>query len=520
MTVPATAPIEHRALILAPLGKDASLIEAVLREADIPCLACSGLERLVNELEHGAAAVIVTEEALATPDGRLEDFLRRQPRWSDLPILLITQPGADSPIAKWALDVLGNVTLLERPMRVAALASTVRSALRSRRRQYETRAHLDEREQADRRKDEFLATLAHELRNPLAPIRNAVSLLRMSGARETRANIWDMMDRQVNHMVRLVDDLMEVSRITRGKIELRKDAVDLASAIAAAMETSQPLVESKKHQLTVTLADRPLVIEADAMRLAQILSNLVNNAVRYTDPGGSIEVKAWREGNHAVVAVVDSGTGISAALLPHVFDMFVQGDARNDRPRSGLGIGLTLVRSLVEMHGGSVTARSAGENKGSEFMVRLPLANRDAARHDATAVVHKVSGLPRVLVVDDNQDAADSLGALLQLLGAEVRVSLSGPAALGVLDEFNPVAIFLDLGMPGMNGYETASRIRARPNGPAAKLIALTGWGQEEDRRKTHAAGFNYHLVKPADIAALQTVLASLAEDKRAGSRA
>jgi signal transduction histidine kinase/ActR/RegA family two-component response regulator len=506
--------MEHRALILAPLGKDATLIEAVLREADISCLVCSSLDHLARELERGVAAVLIAEEALATPDGRLEGFIARQAPWSDLPVLLITQPGADSPIAKWALEVLGNVTLLERPMRVAALASTVRSALRSRRRQYETRAHLEEREQADRRKDEFLATLAHELRNPLAPIRNAVSLLRISDAGGAGAgNVWEIMDRQVSHMVRLVDDLMEVSRITRGNIELRRDAVDLAAVIAAAVETSQPLVESRKHQLTVTLAEGPLVVDGDAMRLAQVFSNLLNNAVKYTDPGGRIDVKALRGDGHATVTVADTGIGISAAALPRVFDMFVQGDPRDDRQRSGLGIGLTLVRSLVEMHGGTVAARSAGEGKGTEFIVRLPLANRNAAHRDAAAVA-RVNGLPRVLVVDDNQDSADSLGALLQLLGADVRVTLSGQAALGMLDEFHPAAIFLDLGMPGMNGYETASRIRARPEGPAAKLIALTGWGQEEDRRRTHAAGFNYHLVKPADIGALQTVLASLVEDK------
>jgi signal transduction histidine kinase/ActR/RegA family two-component response regulator len=505
--------MEHRALILAPLGKDATLIEAVLREADIPCLACSSLEHLACELEQGVATVLVGEEALAEPDGRLEDFLARQPRWSDLPVLLITQPGADSPVVKWALEMLGNVTLLERPMRVAALASAVRSALRSRKRQYETRAHLEEREQADRRKDEFLATLAHELRNPLAPIRNAVSLMRMSGAGAGGTNMWEIMDRQVSHMVRLVDDLMEVSRITRGRIDLRKDAVDLAAVIAAAVETSQPLVESRKHQLAVTLAERPLVVEGDAVRLAQVFSNLLNNAVKYTDPGGRITVKARCEDGYAVVTVADTGIGIPGAVLPRVFDMFVQGDPRDDRHRSGLGIGLTLVRSLVEMHGGTVAARSAGENKGSEFIVRLPLANRDAA-HPCAAAVARVNGLPRVLVVDDNQDAADSLGALLQLLGAEVRVSLSGQSALRMLDEFHPAAIFLDLGMPGMNGYETAGRIRARPGGPAAKLIALTGWGQEEDRRRTHAAGFNYHLVKPADIGALQTVLASLVAEK------
>jgi signal transduction histidine kinase len=503
--------VERRVLVLAPIGKDAALVAAALRMEAIACVACPDLECLSREMERGAAAILVAEEALAERNGRLAGIIARQPAWSDLPVLLLTRPGADSSTVAWALDALGNVTLLERPTRVTALASAVRSALRARERQYQTRAHLREREQMDRRKDEFLATLAHELRNPLAPIRNSVSLLRLASSGDAATQVWEIMDRQVNHMVRLIDDLMEVSRITRGKIELRRDATELAAVINAAVEISQPLVEGKHHKLTVTLPQQPLVVEADAMRLAQVFSNLINNAVKYTDTGGCIDITARREEGQAVVLVTDTGIGISAEALPRVFDMFVQADAGDTRARDGLGIGLTLARSLVEMHGGSIAARSPGPHGGSEFAVRLPLSNRNAGSTRQADAVKEVSGLPRVLVVDDNQDAADSLGAVLRLLGAEVQLASDGETALDVLEAFHPAAIFLDLGMPGPDGYETARRIRALPEGRAVMLIALTGWGQEKDRLRTEAAGFDCHLVKPADISALQTVLTSLA---------
>ena len=506
-----SAELERRLLVLAPVGKDAALVESMLRKDAVTCLACHDLDCVGRELERGAAALLLAEEALPR-DGRLAEMIQRQPPWSDLPILVLTRPGADSADVGRALRTLGNVTLLERPVRVTALASAVHSALRARERQYETRAHLQEREHADRLKDEFLATLAHELRNPLAPIRNSLSLLRLSGASEPPRQIWEMMDRQVDHIVRLVDDLMEVSRITRGKIELRKSVLDLAEVIAAAVETSRPLIESAHHQLNITLPPERLYVDADSVRLAQVFSNLLNNAVRYTDPGGRIGIAAQRDDGHAVVSVSDTGIGIAPEALPQVFDMFVQGHARDSRAQSGLGIGLTLVRSLVEMHGGSVRARSAGPGRGSEFVVRLPLARPDAPREPASAHAppRKIAGLPRVMVVDDNHDAADSLAAVLKMLGAEVRVTHDGQAALDALDAFRPAAVFLDLGMPGMDGYQTARQIRLRDGTRALKLIALTGWGQDSDRRQTEAAGFNQHLVKPADVETLQAVLASL----------
>jgi signal transduction histidine kinase len=503
--------LERRLLVLAPVGKDASLVEEMLRKDAVACVACADVERLSRELERGAAALLVAEEALPH-DARLSELIQQQPPWSDLPVLVLTRPGANSAAVARAVRTLGNVTLLERPVRVTALASAVHSALRARERQYQTRAHLQEREEADRRKDEFLATLAHELRNPLAPIRNSVSLLRLSGAAGPAAQVWEMMDRQVEHMVRLVDDLMEVSRITRGKIELRKEMVDLAEVIAAAVETSRPLIDAARHELKIDLPPEPLWVEADPVRLAQVFSNLLNNAVRYTDPGGRIGIAARRDAGAVAVSVSDTGIGIAADALPRVFDMFVQANARDSRAQTGLGIGLTLVRSLAEMHGGSVTARSAGAGRGSEFVVRLPLARRDLPRVAVDAkAAQRIPGLPRVLVVDDNRDAADSLAAVLKMLGAEVRVSNGGEAALEELGKFRPAAVFLDLGMPGMDGYETARQMRSREEGRAAMIVALTGWGQESDRRQTQAAGFNQHLVKPADLPALQAVLATLA---------
>ena len=501
--------LERRLLILAPVGKDAALIESMLRSESVECATCADLTGLLQELERGAAAMLVAEEALTDGDARLPSFLARQPAWSDIPILLMTRPGADSAYVERAGNFLGNVTLLERPIRVVALFSAIRSALRARARQYQTRAYLLERELADNRKDEFLATLAHELRNPLAPIRNWVNVLRLTRSDERGSHIWDMMDRQVSHMVRLVDDLMELSRITRGKIDLRIEAVELAPVIAAAVEASRPLIEGARHTLTVDVPDEPIVVTADAVRLAQIVSNLLNNAAKYTDAGGSITLSVRVDGPHAAIAVRDTGSGISADALPRVFDMFVQED---HRPKGGLGIGLTLVRSLVEMHGGRVEARSDGPGKGSEFVVRLPLsASAPVEAEQGILPLRKPRRMARVLVVDDNEDAAESLGALLRMMGADVQVAQDGWTALEIFDAFNPAAVFLDLGMPDMDGFEVAHQIRSRPNAKDTVLIALTGWSQERDKRRTAEAGFDRHLAKPADLETLQSVLTSLA---------
>ena len=512
MSAPAQAQFERRVLILAPVGKDASLVEAMLQRDGIACKPCVDDVELARDLERGAAAILVTEEAAADTQGRLAGLIARQPPWSDIPVLLLTRRGADSPVVGRALETLGNVTLLERPVRVGALASAVRSALRARERQYETRAYLEEREQANDRKDMFLATLAHELRNPLAPIRNSLAILRMSAPQPNAEALHEIMERQINHMVRLVDDLMEVSRITRGKIELRRSTVELASILAAAIETSRPLIDGGGHQLTVSLPSEPLVLDADPMRLAQVFANLINNAAKYTDPGGRIAITARREGESAVITVTDNGVGIPAHALNMVFEMFAQAEPANSRSQTGLGIGLTLVRNLVDMHGGNVTAASEGRGRGSQFTVRLPLTARPQVdKANAAIAAPSVRPLPRVLVVDDNRDAADSLGALLQIMGAEVRVAHDGFAALEEFDTFHPGVVVLDLGMPELDGYEVARRIRKRPDSRETLLVALTGWGQEKERLSTKAAGFDHHLIKPVDLDSMKAVLAARA---------
>jgi PAS domain S-box-containing protein len=372
----------------------------------------------------------------------------------------------------------------------------------------------DALKEADRRKDEFLAMLAHELRNPLAPVLNALHLLTMPGADAAvvgRAR--DVMKRQVHHLVRLVDDLLDVSRIMRGKIELRKEPVDLADVVARAVEAAQPVIESRGQELTVRLPPEPVRLEADPVRLAQVVGNLLNDSAKFTAGAGRIELTAAREGEEVVVRVRDTGVGIPTDLLPQVFDAFVQADRSLDRSQGGLGIGLTLVRRLVELHGGRVEAHSAGPGRGSEFVVRLPALPPQAAGARAGAGGRGAEAAPavprrRVLVVDDNANTADSLALLLRLAGHDVRVAHDGSSALEAARAERPDAVFLDLGMPGMDGYEVARRLRQESGLEGVRLVALTGWGKDEDRRRTREAGFDQHLVKPADLPAVQAVLA------------
>jgi signal transduction histidine kinase len=524
-----------RVVILAPTGKDAALTAAVLREAAIESLICPSAAAAEAAVEEGAAALLIAEEGLAEGGLRiLEALLARQPAWSDLPVLLLARYGADSAVVTQSLYALGNVAILERPVRPATLLSSVRVALKARQRQYQVAEHLAEQQrtndelarsiqererveealrEADRRKDEFLATLAHELRNPLAPIRNSLHILRLSGRSDpTLDQVSEILERQVGHLVRLVDDLMEVSRITRGKVELRLEPVELAAVIRSAVEASQPLIDSLGHQLAISLPKEPIVLEADPLRLSQVFANLLNNAAKYTNPGGQIWLAARPQGSELVVSVRDTGVGISAERLPDVFRMFTQIDRSKRQAQGGLGIGLTLVRTLVEMHGGRVEAQSPGLDQGSEFIVRLPLKSVPLPPAPSRPPAPSAAVLPnrRVIVVDDNRDAADSMRRLLTLLGAEVRVALDGPAALDLMAEFPPAVMLLDIGMPGMDGYELARRIRAQPEFRDILLIALTGWGQEGDRERAAQAGFDHHLLKPADVSALRSLLLSL----------
>jgi signal transduction histidine kinase/DNA-binding response OmpR family regulator len=364
-------------------------------------------------------------------------------------------------------------------------------------------------QEADRRKDEFLATLSHELRNPLAPLRNSLHLLRAAG-REGSPAIHDIMERQLNHLVRLVDDLLEVSRISRGALDLRKESVDVREIARNAVETSRPLIEAGLHRLELDFPREPLWVEGDPVRLAQILANLLNNAAKYTDPGGHLALAARREEGVVILSVRDDGPGITPGMLPKLFEMFSRGDRQNARHQGGLGIGLALSRRLAEMHGGSIQVKSAGAGQGSEFVVTLPVASAQATAVSAGKRKAPPLAPRRILVVDDNRDAADSLSMVLQFLGADVRVARDGPEALEAYEKYDPAVVLLDIGMPDMDGYEVARHIRTRFPERQTALVALTGWGQDKDRERAREAGFDRHLVKPAEIGALQALLSSL----------
>jgi signal transduction histidine kinase/ActR/RegA family two-component response regulator len=516
-----TPAVEERVLILAPTPKDARISQSILAESGVASTACTTLDELCNEIEDGAGAIVLSEEALRRGGlSRLVEAVGQQPAWSDFPFLVLTGEGADSELALRTLETLGNVTLLERPVRVPALVSAVRAALRARRRQYQIRDHLaearriaDTLREADRRKDEFLAILAHELRNPLAPLRNSLETMRLSGDEPGTTRLArGIMERQVDQMVRLIDDLLDVSRVSRGKITLTRETLELRAIIMDALEVCRPLVAASSHQLAVTLPEQPVRIEGDRTRLVQVMCNLISNAAKYTAPGGRIGIEATVEGADVVIAVSDNGVGIPADMLAKVFDLFMQVEGTLERSQGGLGIGLTLVKRLVELHGGTVEASSDGAWRGSRFVVRLPRVLRVAPILPAPSAAAGLRVRPhRILVADDNRDAADSLAAMLRLGGHEVSVAYDGREALALAESFRPEVALLDIGMPRMNGYETAHTLRQRQGSSLLTLFALTGWGQPDDKRRSRAAGFDHHFVKPLDPAEFERVLAERA---------
>ncbi|HLL13257.1 MAG TPA: ATP-binding protein [Rubrivivax sp.] len=507
---------EQRVLLHVATSKDATLASSVLARAGVDSYACVSTQQLVDELTAGAGAMMIAEEMMA--DAAREQLalaLHAQPTWSDVPVLVLARQGANSRAVRLMMEGFPNLTVIERPVRVASMISTVRSALRARRRQYEVRGLLEGLREADQRKTEFLATLAHELRNPLAPLRTALTLLaRASMARESSRYV-ALMDRQVDHMVRLVDDLMEVSRITRGKIDLQLKPLSVRDAIGDAIELSKPFLEGAGHQLTLVLPQEELVLRGDRVRLNQVFANLLNNAAKYTRPGGQIVLEARRERSEVLVSVADSGAGLAPDMLESIFDMFVQVSDSAKAAQGGLGIGLTLVKTLVELHGGSVAASSPGPGLGSTFTVRLPLINQEepGTAGDVAASPGQLAPQPlgqrAVLVVDDNRDAAESLAELLRIEGATVYTAHSGEEALAVAAQRPLDAAVLDIGMPGMDGCELARRLRADPSRKRGglQLIALTGWGQQDDQRRVVDAGFDHHLLKPAGADQLTALL-------------
>jgi len=513
----------QRVLVVPATARDGAAVQEVLGGARIDCTILPDLSALAAEMPAGAGALVLTDRALGQPEiASVLAALEMQPDWSDLPVVLMAPTAQLSPRVGTVLTRLTNVTMLDRPTSVRTLTSAVLAALRARRRQYQLRDQIqalraaeEALRAADRRKDEFLATLAHELRNPLAPLRSALEVIGRARPGEPRmGDLLALMERQMGVMVRLIDDLMDVARITSGKVVLQRERVDLRTSVEAALEIVRPAIEAAGHALEEDLPRHPVWITGDPTRLAQAIGNLLSNAVKYTPDRGRITLRLTAEGGEAVLCVEDDGVGIPPSQLSGVFDMFAQINRTLDRAQGGLGIGLALVRHLVELHGGRITAASGGVDRGCLFTIRLPL--RTEARADGMAPRAPVEPeVPRhkplrILVIDDNRDAADTLALLLDTEGHATRVEYGGAAALQAAAEFEPEVIFCDIGLPGMTGHEVAGRLRADGPGAAAVLVAVTGWGTDEDKRRTREAGFDHHLTKPVSVEMLHEILGSI----------
>jgi signal transduction histidine kinase/ActR/RegA family two-component response regulator len=485
--------MERRILVYGRPGRDAALTEKVFGAASLKVSHCQSPQELAAQLHEGVGALMLREESLCPAVmAAVSAYLEGQPPWADLPILLLAKHGADSLESRRAIERLGNVTLLERPVRTMALISAAQSALRARERQYEMRA-------LNQRKDEFLAALAHELRNPLAPIGNAMAILQRLHPSPQTERLSGMVDRQVRHLKRLVDDLLDVARITNGKLELQRSLTTVDKVIEHAVEIAQEGITAKAHRLTIEAPEGRTELHADHVRMVQSLANLLVNAAKFTPPSGEITLSVVVKPPNAEFRVRDNGMGLEAEFLGRIFNMFSQSRAVGE-PTTGLGLGLHLTRAFAQLHGGTLTARSDGPNRGSEFILAVPAVVQSSGT-DAEMQRSRASSLNfRVLVVDDNVDAASTLGALLTLQGASVDVAHDGAQALAYIRTQRPEAVVMDIGMPVMNGYDTARAIRAAMPDGAPTLIALTGWGQYADKARALEAGFDFHFVKPLQI--------------------
>ena len=512
--------MENRILIHAPRGRDAQVIEQLLKQRGLTPHICSDTTSLLSALHEGAASAIVTDEAIdsATLKG-LSTFITEQVVWSDFPFVVLTGKHLSEHRAalKQLLSTLGNAVLVERPVSPDSLYSAAVSALRARRRQYEARQLIADKEcaatslrDADRRKDHFLAMLAHELRNPLAPIRSAAEVLKRVETECSPRVAWarKLIERQSRQLSSLLEDLLDVSRITTGKVSINKKELLFNALVARAVETAQTGFDARKHTVTVSLPETLVFVMGDAIRLTQVVANLLDNASKYTPPGGRIRVEVVVHGECVNLSIRDNGVGISAEDLPYVFELFNQADRALDRAQGGLGIGLSLVRSILALHNGSISAKSEGQGKGTRVEVLLPLlstVNGNAAgdsvqegqRHDTEAVDQTVR--KEVVIIDDNVDAAEALAMILELNGHVVRISPDGPSGLKACRTQWPDAVLLDIGLPGMDGYEVARHLKEDAGARQVTLIALTGYGQPEDIRRAKEAGFDHHLVKPVE---------------------
>jgi signal transduction histidine kinase/CheY-like chemotaxis protein len=504
---------EERVLILAPVGRDAELAVDVLRRAGLIAYACDDVAELQRCIADGAGCALVTEETL-TPATvtALAAQLAHQPPWSDFPLIAFSSSTRARTSSSEALRSLGNVTILERPVRLRNLITAVQAALRARRRQYEARRAIQQR-------DQFLAMLGHELRNPLGPILFAAELMKRDADPASLAKHRTIIERQGRHMARLVDDLLDVSRVTSGKVLLQRDSIDLRALVERCVQAMEPTLHARDQRLTASYGRVPILVDGDAVRLEQIVNNLLTNASKYTPRGGHACVELDFIGGHAILSVRDSGIGIEASMLESIFDLFAQAPGGIDRSQGGLGLGLTLVRSLVTLHGGTVWAESAGSGKGSRFVVRLPAKVQLISLPPSTACAGAAGPAMRIVIVDDNADLRETLQALLECHGHAVATADDGTGGLELIVSERPDVAIVDVGLPAMNGYEVADRVRAAL-GDSVALIAMTGYGQPEDRERAFAAGFDVHLTKPVAADALMNALplAGAARRKRSKS--
>jgi signal transduction histidine kinase len=504
-------------LLVDDLEENLLSLEALLRREGVVMLkARSGIEALELLLRYDVALALLDVQMPGMDGFELAELMRDTERTRRVPIIFLTAGSADWQRRFRGYEA-GAVDFLHKPIESDILRSKaeVFFELYRQRQQIacqrdELRRYTEALQENDRRKDEFLATLAHELRNPLAPIRNGLQLLRMAPDGEHSEQVRGMMERQLTHMVRLIDDLLDISRISQGKIDLRTEEVTLQSIISNAVEASRPLIEASNHTLIFDVPDAPLWLDADMTRLSQVVSNLLNNAAKYTPEGGEIRLSVRVSGLEATIAIHDNGLGIPPDMLPKVFDLFTQVDRTLKRSQGGLGIGLALVKRLVEMHNGSIEAQSGGLSKGSTFSFRLPLIAHESVEIAAEPVQEiPAQGAPlRVLVVDDNVPSAKTTGWMLEMIGHTPTLVHDGLEALKVAQEMKPDVILLDIGLPGMNGYDICRELRKDPEFRDTIMIAQTGWGQERDRQQAREAGFTHHLTKPTnfdDLAALLT---------------
>jgi signal transduction histidine kinase len=507
-------------LLVDDLEENLLALEALLKRDGLVLLkARSGHEALEYLLKHEVGLALVDVQMPGMDGFELAELMRGTERTRRVPIIFVTAGAADRQRRFRGYEA-GAVDFLQKPIETDVLRSKTDVFFELARQRHEVGRLLEESRQAaealresDRRKDEFLATLAHELRNPLAPIRTSLQLLKLSPLGGPDAETArEIMDRQVAHMVRLVDDLLDISRVNSGKIDLKKRRVSVAEVVRSAVEASRPLLDAARHELLVKLPDEELILDADPTRISQVFSNLLNNAAKYTPEGGRVELVVEGRPEEVLVEVRDNGVGIPQEMLPKVFDIFTQVGKTVDRSQGGLGIGLSLVRKLVEMHDGAVSVASGGHGQGSVFSVKLPRCE-DGPKQVLQGIPGGGTALTdslRILIVDDNTDGARSLSRVLAISGNSVRTANDGIEALAIAGEFRPEIVLLDIGMPGMNGYEVAGMLRRMAIQPDPVLVALTGWGSEEDRRKATEAGFDHHLTKPVEMDTLKPILASV----------